>query len=193
MATPCTVMVQQRGKVNAIYVHQDGYPMGVGRGLFEHFNSQKLAEALISNGNRRHVREEVAKAVFSTKDSSGTLLIDEALLRRLEVESHQSFCKKIGQKFDLDRFNWCFGDSTIYDEPAREYDTYEDGIQDWNHDVVHYYYLWDGAQWHVNNFKLATVLERIDANWEKESPETPPENRSDSKFYESWQERALSS
>lgn len=199
MSTHCAVMVQFKNAVQVIYVHRDGYPSGVGKILFEHFNSQILAEALILNGNRLSISEEVAKAAYATQDSSDTLVIDEALVNKLQLEFHQSFCEKIGRKFDPDYYF----PQTTYGEPARQHSTYEQAVAEWSDNVIiRYCYYWDGNQWHVNNFELSEILTKIETDLESRSPEnrpgydgyvSPPEDCSTSQCYESWQDRTPNS
>jgi len=52
MSTGSTITVlREDGKYQSVYCHFDGYPAGVGRMLKEHYNTQELAEAVVSLGD----------------------------------------------------------------------------------------------------------------------------------------------
>lgn len=52
MATRSMIGAQnENGTVQAIYVHWDGYPLGVGYNLLNSFNSEELAYALVEGGS----------------------------------------------------------------------------------------------------------------------------------------------
>jgi hypothetical protein len=51
MATRSNISVKVGDVYHTIYVHWDGYPEGVGKTLLLNYNSQELAEKLVSNGD----------------------------------------------------------------------------------------------------------------------------------------------
>jgi hypothetical protein len=52
MATHATIaVVTKGGTVNSVYLHWDGYISGAGKTLEEYYNSQELAEQLVSMGD----------------------------------------------------------------------------------------------------------------------------------------------
>jgi len=61
MATRSNISVKVDGKYRTIYCHWDGYLAYNGAVLLEHYNSQKLAEELVSNGDISSLREKCSK------------------------------------------------------------------------------------------------------------------------------------
>jgi hypothetical protein len=51
MATRSNINVKVNDKYHSVYCHNDGYPEGVGETLVNHYNSQELAERLVSFGD----------------------------------------------------------------------------------------------------------------------------------------------
>ena len=51
MATSSNISVKSGDVYLTVYCHFNGYPEGVGAILFNHYNSQEAAEALITGGN----------------------------------------------------------------------------------------------------------------------------------------------
>lgn len=66
MSTHAHIAVaDETGKVNAIYVHFDGYPSALGQVLYERYKSEALLRGLVAGGDAEHVKEDgsVKKAV----------------------------------------------------------------------------------------------------------------------------------
>lgn len=57
MSTNATISVQVGNKIHSIYNHWDGYPSHLGKTLLEHYNSQELAEKLVSFGDASAIYE----------------------------------------------------------------------------------------------------------------------------------------
>lgn len=53
-------IIKEDGILHYVYCHSDGYPSYLGAMLLNHYNSQKLAEALVNLGNLSMVRERLA-------------------------------------------------------------------------------------------------------------------------------------
>lgn len=62
MATRSNIIVHRAdGKFSTVYVHFDGYIEGVGKTLFEHYNSQERAEAVVAPGDISSLAERCDK------------------------------------------------------------------------------------------------------------------------------------
>ncbi|QOI71835.1 hypothetical protein pEaSNUABM47_00351 [Erwinia phage pEa_SNUABM_47] len=61
MSTRSNINVKVGDKYHSVYCHFDGYPSGVGMMLALHYNSQELAEKLVSNGDLSSVYESCEK------------------------------------------------------------------------------------------------------------------------------------
>lgn len=59
MSTNSTIAVQKLdGTVQSVYCHWDGYIDGVGKTLINYYNSQRLAELVVSGGDISYLRKE---------------------------------------------------------------------------------------------------------------------------------------
>lgn len=61
MGTRSTITVKTGNTYTGIYCHWDGYPSGVGAKLFNHYNTQARAEALVALGSLSRLRENATK------------------------------------------------------------------------------------------------------------------------------------
>lgn len=65
MSTNASITVKHTdGKYYGIYVHFDGYPKGVLATLRKHYNSQELAEKLVSSGDAVSIKETLETCEF---------------------------------------------------------------------------------------------------------------------------------
>ena len=55
-------------KVKVIYVHSDGYPYGVGKGLVDHYNNYDLAKKLFEHGDASYLGDTLAECSFYGRD-----------------------------------------------------------------------------------------------------------------------------
>lgn len=70
MGTHASITVKHTdGKYHGIYLHFDGYPNWILRILRSHYNSQELAEELISYGNASAIYETIEECDFYARDS----------------------------------------------------------------------------------------------------------------------------
>jgi hypothetical protein len=69
MGTRSDIVVHRKdGKWHRVYCHWDGYLSGVGKTLFDHYNSQALAEKLVKPGDMSSLREKCTKPKGHTFD-----------------------------------------------------------------------------------------------------------------------------
>lgn len=66
MSTRSSINVKVGNKIHSVYCHWDGYPTGNGKMLLEHYNSQALAEKVVSLGSISFLGESMDKPEFST-------------------------------------------------------------------------------------------------------------------------------
>ena len=59
MGTRSTIAIEKDGKVKAMYCHWDGYLEYNGRMLFDYYNSEEKAEALVNNGYASSLQETI--------------------------------------------------------------------------------------------------------------------------------------
>lgn len=55
MGTSSNINVKVQDKYHSVYCNYDGYPEGVGKMLVENYNTQELAETLVSHGSISYV------------------------------------------------------------------------------------------------------------------------------------------
>ena len=55
-------------KVKVIYVHSDGYPYGVGKGLVDHYNNYDLAKELFQHGDASYLGDTLDECSFYGRD-----------------------------------------------------------------------------------------------------------------------------
>lgn len=85
MATRSMIGVQNNnGTIQAIYVHWDGYPLGVGFQLLNSFNSMDLADKLVEGGSLSTLATKTP-AVVSTLDE---IHAENPLSDKQEVEEY---------------------------------------------------------------------------------------------------------
>ena len=72
MATRSNINVKVDDVYHTVYTHWDGYPEGVGKQLVLNYNSQELAEKLVSNGDMSSVYESCEKPEGHSFDSPVT-------------------------------------------------------------------------------------------------------------------------
>ena len=56
MGTRSTIAIEKDGKVKAMYCHYDGYLEYNGKMLFDYYDSEEEAEALVNNGYASSLR-----------------------------------------------------------------------------------------------------------------------------------------
>ena len=70
MSTPSSISVKVGDTVKSIYSHWDGYPSHHGRLLLENYNSQELAEQVVSVGDLSILAESMDKPEGHSFDTS---------------------------------------------------------------------------------------------------------------------------
>lgn len=71
MSTHSNINVKVGNSYYGIYCHFDGYPSGVGKTLIENYNTQELAEKLVSLGDIFSVGESINETVYFGRDRGG--------------------------------------------------------------------------------------------------------------------------
>jgi len=59
MGTRSTIAIEKDGKVKSMYCHWDGYLEYNGKMLFDYYDSEEKAEALVNNGYASSLRETI--------------------------------------------------------------------------------------------------------------------------------------
>lgn len=113
MSTRSTISVQLEDKsIKSVYCHFDGYLSHNGMLLKTNFNSQELAEELISMGSLSSLNDSIETSVFYCRDRQEELSddkYDSEMVYRV-LNDHQEY-------------NYCFidGEWKLYDEDNKQF------------------------------------------------------------------------
>lgn len=120
MSTRSSISVKIGDIIKNIYCHYDGYPSHVGKILLEHYNSQKLAEKVVSLGD--------LSALYQSMDCPKWHNFDHPI-KGFSI----AYCRDRG----------CPEERT----KARIFDNIQDALKNNDQD---FNYFWDGERWLVD-------------------------------------------
>ena len=64
MATRSTIWIKNKDNYEGIYCHFDGYTYGLGRTLFENYNTEEKVRELISQGDASYIENTIETSRF---------------------------------------------------------------------------------------------------------------------------------
>lgn len=75
MSTNSSISIKIKDKYQSQYCHWDGYITGVGRYLFENYNTKEKVEELLSYGDLSSISDTINSCVFYHRDKNEALNI----------------------------------------------------------------------------------------------------------------------
>ncbi len=114
MSTNSTIsVIQKNGSVKSVYCHWDGYTEGVGKDLINHFNTERLANKLISEGSISSIDKSYVDTYHSKRGED------------IEIMQYSSL-ERFKQSGESQQFNYLFKDDEwlVAPESLREFETY---------------------------------------------------------------------
>ena len=92
MATRCYIGIKIAvDEFKSIYCHNDGYPMGVGKTLKEHYSDRSVAESLIALGDMKRLAESIEASVFYRRDRGETEYVDTEIRTMEEMDEAYTY------------------------------------------------------------------------------------------------------
>lgn len=146
MSTRSLIAVRQDdGTIKGVYCHLNGYPDGVGATLFEHYNSEEMANKIIALGDlsalgeRLYPEKEYDKPRYSWLSSAPVKHSFDTPQGGVTIAYHRDRNEKLNinhfeNKTEMNRWfrnSWC-----------------------------EYYYLFEKGSWYCGKKKLETVLKQ---------------------------------